>query len=153
MKIIQTMDAKRIRWFTQPLQVALKAWPPSVIIDRLPLILILFSWGMAPAWGATAVMVQDFEKASLQPTVWVVNIPNENASVSLSADPSHDGKQCLKLHYRFVDTGRFQYLGIPNKVNIQTPVRQLRFWLKGDNSKCSHGLQVTDAGGETHQYR
>ena len=32
------------------------------------------------------------------------------------------------------------------------PIHKLHFWLKGDNSKCSYGVQVTDAGGETHQY-
>ena len=84
--------------------------------------------------------------------MWVVNIPNENASVKLSTDHPHEGKQCLKLHYQFVGAGQFQYLGIPNKVKIQAPVHKLRFWLRGDNSKCSYGVQVSDAGGETHQY-
>src|ERR1035437_9254421 len=83
---------------------------------------ILLTCGFAPAWASTLVMVQDFEKVSSAPTVWVVNIPNENASVQLSTDQPHDGKQCLKLHYRFVGTGNFQYLGIPNKVRIQGPV-------------------------------
>ena len=82
-----------------------------------------------------------------------VNIPNENASVQLSTDQPYQGKQCLNLHYHFVGTGSFQYLGIPNKVRIQGPLHDLHFWLKGDNSKCSYGLQVTDALGETHQYR
>lgn len=97
-------------------------------------------------------MIQDFESPSALPTVWVVNIPNENASVRLSTDQPHDGRQCLKLHYHFLATGKFQYLGIPNKVRIDTPIHKLRYWLKGDNSKCSYGLQVTDANGETHQY-
>jgi Glycosyl hydrolases family 16 len=111
--------------------------------------------GAAIAQGpepSTRVMVQDFEKNSPQPTVWVVNIPNENASVKLSTDRPHEGKQCLTLHYKFVGTGQFQYLGIPNKVKIQAPVHQLRFWLRGDNSKCSYGVQVSDSAGETHQY-
>ena len=114
--------------------------------------LIMLVCRLAPAWGATSVMVQDFEKVSLPPTVWVVNIPNENAAVQWSTNQSHDGKQCLKLHYHFVGTGDFQYLGIPNQVRIQAPVHALRFWLKGDNSKCSYGVQVSDASGETHQY-
>ena len=113
---------------------------------------ILLSGGFAPAWGATHVMVQDFEKSDSLPTVWVVNIPNENASVKLSADDPHEGKQCLKLHYHFLGTGQFQYLGIPNKVRIQTPIHKLRFWLKGDNSLCSYGVQLSDASGETHQF-
>jgi Glycosyl hydrolases family 16 len=113
---------------------------------------ILLACGIAPVWGSTPVMVQDYEKVSSPTSVWVVNIPNENASVQLSTDQPHDGKQCLKLHYRFVSTGNFQYLGIPNKVRIQGPVHTLRFWLRGDNSKCSYGVQVSDASGETHQY-
>jgi hypothetical protein len=116
------------------------------------LMCILLACGSALAWGATPVMVQDFEKAASPPAVWVVNIPNKNASAQLSTDQPHEGKQCLKLHYRFVGTGSFQYLGIPNKVRIQAAVHQLRFWLKGDNSKCSYGVQVGDASGETHQY-
>ncbi len=91
----------------------------------------------------TPVMVQDFEKASSLPNVWVVHIPNENASVQLSTDHPHDGKQCLKLHYHFLGKGQFQYLGVSNKTRIQSPVHKLRFWLYGDNSKCSYGVQVT----------
>ena len=97
-------------------------------------------------------MVQDFEKSSLTPTVWVVNIPNENASVQVSTDHPHEGKQCLKLHYHFLGAGPFQYLGIPNKTTIHGPIHKLRFMLYGDNSKCSYGVQVRDAHGETHQY-
>jgi beta-glucanase (GH16 family) len=120
---------------------------PVVILAMIALVC-----RVAPAWGVTPVMVQDFEKISTPPTVWVVNIPDENASVQLSTDQPHDGKKCLKLHYRFVDTGNFQYLGIPNKVRILAPVQTLRFWLKGNNSKCSYGLQVRDASSETHQF-
>ena len=121
---------------------------------RLALILALIALvcRMSPSWGATPVMVQDYEKVTSPPTVWVVNIPNENASVQWSTEQPHDGKQCLKLHYHFVGTGNFQYLGIPNKVRIQAPVHTLRFWLNGDDSKCSYGVQVSDAVGETHQY-
>jgi len=100
----------------------------------------------------TPVLVQDFEKAASLPKVWVVNIPNENASAQLSTDHPQDGKQCLKLHYHFLGMGQFQYLGIPNKTKIQAPIHKLRFMLYGDNSKCSYGVQVTDARGETHQY-
>lgn len=101
---------------------------------------------------ATAVVVQDFESLTPQPTAWVVNIPNENAAVKLSTDNPHDGKQCLKLHYHFLATGSPQYLGIPQKVKIQAPIHKLRFWINGDNSKSSYAVQLTDAGGETHQY-
>lgn len=106
----------------------------------------------AAAWGAAPVMVEDFEKVSSPPAVWVVNIPNENAYVRLSTDRPHDGKQCLKLHYHFVSAGGFQYLGIPTKVRIQVPVHKLRFWLRGDDSKCAYGVQISDASGETHQF-
>ena len=81
------------------------------------------------ASASTQAMVQDFEKASSPLNVWVVNIPNENAAVQLSAEHPHAGKQCLKLNYKFVATGQFQYLGIPNKTKIQAPVHQLQFML------------------------
>ena len=103
--------------------------------------------------NSTPVMVQDFEKDSPKPSEWVVNIPNENASVGLSTDQAQEGKQSLKLHYRFVGGSSFQYVGIPNKAKIQAPIHKLRFWLRGDNSKCSCAVQLTDAGGETHQYK
>ena len=114
--------------------------------------MMLLACGIALDSGAAPVMVQDYEQAGSLPAVWVVNIPNENASVRLSNDHPHDGKRCLALHYHFLSTGSFQYLGIPNKVRISTPVHQLRFWLYGDNMKCSYGVRVNDAGGKTHQY-
>ncbi|MCX6905643.1 MAG: glycoside hydrolase family 16 protein [Verrucomicrobia bacterium] len=118
-----------------------------------PLLSLLLACQLAPVGAATPVMLQDFEKVAAPPTVWVVNIPSENASVKLSSEQPHEGKQCLQLHYHFVGSGQFQYLGLPNKVKIQAPVHHLHFWLKGDNSKCSYGLQLADASGETHQYR
>lgn len=107
---------------------------------------------MALLHETQANVVQDFEKLTSPPTVWVVNIPRENASVQLTSEQPHDGAQCLKLHYHFVAAGQFQYLGIPNKLRIESPVHTLRFWLKGDNSKCSCGVQITDGHGETHQF-
>ncbi len=118
----------------------------------LPGVSILAVCMLARVAVAEPVMLQDFERGAVTPTVWVVNIPNANASVRLSMDEPHDGKQCLKLHYHFLGTGQFQYLGIPNKVNVQTAVLTLRYWLKGNDSKCSYGVQVSDAAGETHQY-
>jgi hypothetical protein len=125
--------------------------PVGSAMGLLSLLSILMGCALAPDAAAVPVMVQDFEKA--EPTVWVVNIPNENAAVKLSGDEPHDGKLCLKLHYHFVGTGQFQYLGIPNKVRILAPVHKLHYWLKGDNSQCSYGVQVNDASGETHQYK
>ena len=97
------------------------------------------------------VMVQDYEKASSLPKVWVVGIPNENASVQLSTDNPFEGKQCLKLHYHFIGGG--QYLGITNAVKIQAPIHKLHFMLLGDNSGSGYGIYLTDASGETHKYR
>ncbi len=102
-------------------QINLVAVRSSVIV----LALILLACRIAPAWAATRVMVQDFEKVPSPPTVWVVNIPNENASVQLSTDQPHEGKQSLKLHYHFVGMGSFQCLGIPNKGRILGPVHNL----------------------------
>ncbi len=79
----------------RPNRSDLKARASRVTTLALPLLLVACQ--LAPAWGAASVMVQDFEKASPAPSVWVVNIPNENASVQLATEQPHDGKQCLKL--------------------------------------------------------
>ena len=118
----------------------------------LTVLSLFLACGLAPMARAAPVMVQDFEQAAVPSTVWVVNIPNENASVRLSTDHPHDGKQCLRLHYHFLSTGNYQYLGVANKVNIHGPARQLRFWIYGDNSKCSYGVRLADSAGKTHQY-
>ncbi|WP_422929261.1 glycoside hydrolase family 16 protein [Singulisphaera sp. PoT] len=107
---------------------------------------------VADAAGTTPVMVQDFEKASALPAIWVVNIPNENAQVRLSAEAPFGGKQCVGLRYRFNAEGPFEYLGLTNKVNILAPVHKLRFALLGDGSGCTYGVRLLDAKGETHQY-
>ncbi len=93
--------------------------------------LLLILGSIAQGSGTTPVMVQDFEKSAPSPTVWVVNIPNENASVRLSTDRPREGKQCLELHYRFVEGGGFQYLGVPVKVKVLAPARKLRYALRG----------------------
>jgi hypothetical protein len=107
---------------------------------------------LAQAPGTTPVILQDFESSSPSPTVWVVNLPNENASVRLSTDDPREGKRCLGLHYRFVEGGGFQYLGVPVKVKVLAAAHKLRFALRGDGSGCSYGVQITDIRGETHQY-
>lgn len=114
---------------------------------------MLLVGGSAAAWAVPPVMVQDYEREAPPPTVWVVNIPNENAAVQLLTDRPFEGLRCLKLHYHFTGQGGFQYLGVPNKVNIQTPIHTLRFLLRGDNSGCSYGIRLLDADGETHQYK
>lgn len=100
----------------------------------------------------TAVLVQDYEKATSLPKVWVVNLPNEKASVERSTDHPQEGQHCLKLRYQFTAGGQVQYLGIPNKMRIQARVHQVHFQIHGDNSKCSYAIQVMDAHGETHQF-
>ena len=100
---------------------------------------------------STPVMVQDFEKTAPQPSVWVVGIPNENASVQFSSEHPYSGRQCLKLHYHFTLSG--QYLGVPIPVKIQAPIHKLRFMLYGDGSGCGYGVYVADASDETHKYR
>ena len=94
---------------------------------------ILLTLGIVSVCAAAPVMIQDFEKASPLPTVWVVNIPNESVSAQLSILQPHDGQQALRLRYHFIDTRQYQYVGMPNKVEIQTTVYKLRFWLMGDN--------------------
>lgn len=105
------------------------------------------------AWASTPVTLTEFEDSALTPKVWVVNIPNDNASVELSTEQHHEGKQSLKLHYKFTEEGDYQYLGIPIPIKkIKAPVHKLRYWLRGDGSLSTYGLQVTDISGETHQF-
>lgn len=99
----------------------------------------------------TPVIVQDFKKDTFLPKVWVVNIPDDHASVQLSSDHPFEGKRCLKLHYQF--TGNGQYLGVPIPVKIRTPIHKVRLRLYGDNSGSGYGLRVDDATNEVHKYR
>ncbi len=107
---------------------------------------------VAQAIGSDPVMVQDFEKPGQAPTPWVVHIPNENASVQLSTDRPREGRRCLALHYQFTPGEKFEYLGVPVKVKILARPHGLRFALRGDGSRASYGIQLTDIRGETHQY-
>ncbi len=108
------------------------------------------------AWAAdqksAPVMVQDFEKATPPSAVWVVGIPNENASIALSTEHPYEGKQCLKLHYHFTGQGQYMGINVPIK-KIQAPVHKLRFMLYGDGLGCGYGLYVNDVSDETHKYR
>jgi hypothetical protein len=99
----------------------------------------------------TPVVAEDFENVSNPPKVWVVNIPESNAAVTLSTEHPNQGKQCLKLHYHF--TGPGQYLGIDVPLKIEAPIHKLHFALYGDASGCGYGLYLTDAAGKTHKYR
>jgi len=123
-----------------------KLTPRSKTILCLSLAFAAFS----QAWSTTPVLVEDFEKPTNPATVGVVNIPNENASVSLSTDHPAQGKQSLKLHYHFTG-GNGQYLVVPFPATIKAPVHKLDFMLYGDNSGCSYGIYLTDASGQTHK--
>ena len=104
----------------------------------------------AAGTALTPVMVQDFEHVSAQPKVWVVNMPDRDASVKLVTELKHQGQRALRLHYRF--TGAGQYLGVPLPVNILAPIHQVRWMMYGDGSGSSYGLYVADASGETHKW-
>ena len=112
---------------------------------------VLLFYGVAQVFGTTPVTVQDFEQDSSLPKLWVVNIPNENASIQLSQDHPSEGKQCLKLHYHFPGGG--QYLGVSVPVKIQGPVHKLSCMVYGDNSGSGYGVYVNDASSETHKFR
>lgn len=124
-----------------------------ILRRTLPLSAVLFVSGIISAWAVPPVMVQNYETDPLPLKVWVVNIPNENASVKVSTEDPFEGKRSLKLHYHFVGNGNFEYLGVPNKVKIQAPIHKLRYMLKGDKKGCSYGLRLLDASGETHQWK
>lgn len=114
---------------------------------------------------ATPVMAQDFEKTfgrataakpdankpATSPRVWVVNIPNENASVQPSTEHPAQGKQSLHLHYHF--TGEGQYLGVEVPFKILAPLHKVRWMMYGDGSGSGYGLYLTDSGHETHKFR
>ena len=108
-------------------------------------------FGQAGARTLTPVMVQDFETSSALPRPWAVGIPGENVTVRSTNDHPHQGRRSLRLHYRF--TGAAQYLGVPLPVNILTPIRRVRWMLRGDGSGCGYGLYVADASKETHKFR
>ena len=102
-----------------------------------------------PNW--TPVVVQDFEKATAPTPVWVVNVPNENASVKLTTQHPFEGRQSLQLHYHFDKEG--QYLGVPVAVKIEAPIHRLHAMVDGDGSGSGFAVYLTDVRGETHKYR
>jgi hypothetical protein len=117
----------------------------------LAVILLLLCPCLSTAAEWTPVPLQDFEKESSLPKLWVVNIPADAASVALSTDQPHGGRQCLKLDYRF--TGEAQYLGVANRVRILAPVHKLHFWVRSDGSDAGLAVYLTDVSGERHKYR
>ncbi|HEX2948532.1 MAG TPA: flagellar filament outer layer protein FlaA [Armatimonadota bacterium] len=121
---------------------------------KLFLLLSFFCIGtITPVWCLTSVMVQNFESSNvILPRVWSANAPQDNW-VKISKDMPYEGTQCLKLHYSFANVAGDQYIGITNSISVKAPVHKLHFWVNGDSSMCGTGVQITDASGETHQYR
>jgi len=118
---------------------------------RWLLLCILLSGALAPAWCLTSVTVQDFETDGYKPTFWGVAYQPDNAVKVVNTAP-FSGQRCLKLHYNFADIPDNSYLGIPIPVKIPVPIHKVIVALRGDNSRCQLGIQVTDASGETHQF-
>ena len=106
----------------------------------------------APTEVTNEVMVQDFEKSNVPISVWVVNIPNENANVKLS-DGQVQGKQALQLHYKFTGEKGGEYLGVPVATKVLAPIHKLKWMMYGDGSHCNLGIYLIDIKGETHKYR
>lgn len=127
-------------------------WQAAGSIRALLLLALLVGSGRM-AKAAPPVMVQDYEKDPGPLKVWVVNIPNENASVKLASESPSEGKRYLQLHYHFIGKGNFEYIGVPTKIKIQSPIHKFRYLLRGDKSGCSYGLRLLDASGETHQWK
>ena len=100
----------------------------------------------------TEVSVQDFEKPTVPISVWVVNIPNENATVKLS-DAQAQSKQALQLHYKFTGEKGGEYLGVPVATKVLAPIHRLKWMMYGDGSNCNLGIYLIDIKGETHKYR
>jgi hypothetical protein len=115
------------------------------------IILLLVCPSLSAAAELTTVPLQDFEKESSLPKLWVVNLPADAVSVALSTDRPHDGLQCAKLDYRFTAEG--QYLGVANRVRILAPIHKLHFWVRSDGSDAGLAVYLTDVSGETHKYR
>jgi hypothetical protein len=120
------------------------------------LFIVVMFYCSAMAWAdepliRTPVVVQDFEQASSLPKAGVVNMPEQNAVLSLSKEHPFEGKQSLKLHYHF--TGNGQYLVIPMSIKIDSTIHKLHFMLYGDGVGAGYGVYVIDASGETHKYR
>lgn len=100
---------------------------------------------LSMARAETSVPLSSLRPVASEPTVWTVDFPQEDASVTSEKDS-------VKLAYRFTESTKVQYLGIPMKIRALAPLQSFHFRLKGDGSGCSYGIQVTDAGGETRQY-
>ncbi len=67
---------------------------------------VLLVGGSVPVGATPPVMVQNYETDSLQASVWVINIPNANASIKLASEGAFEGKRCLKLHYHPEDKAK-----------------------------------------------
>lgn len=82
----------------------------SIIRTTACLLCLLGLQALALAADApNRVLVQGFENGAPQAKVWVVNIPEENASLELSSEQTQQGEKSLEVHYQFSGPG--QYLG------------------------------------------
>ena len=122
------------------------------MINRLSLFTTMLVLWSLPSAATPPIVVEDYEKSTGSLPTWVVNIPETNASAKVSSLHPHDGKQCLDVHYKFTEGTNYQYIGVANKVKIQSAVHRLHFYLYGNSSRCTFGVQLQDAFGETHQY-
>ncbi len=107
--------------------------------------------GLVGTAGAQAVSPLEGFESQIDVKPWIVGQPNESVSAAITTDQAAEGRQSLRLDYKF--TGGGQYLGVPVPVKIEAPIRLLKFQMRGDNSGSGFGVYITDASGEVFKYR
>ena len=93
--------------------------------------------------NAEPFMAADLKNPDAKASVWVVNIPNENASVEIK-----DAELLLNYHF----TGGGQYLGVPVPVDVKESIDVVKFRLFGDNSGSGFNIYLNDASEKTHKF-
>ena len=79
--------------------------------------------------------------------------PTSNASAALSADHPRDGKEVPETALPTSSArGRFSTWAFPSSPGSRRPFTRSVTGFAAIDSKCSYGVQLTDASGETHQY-
>jgi hypothetical protein len=111
-------------------------------MKRVLLLSVLLALGSAPAGALTPVMVQDFEKASPPPSVWVVNIPNENAAVQLAAQDGRfsEQEQAKPTHLAYVQAWEASKQLIDTQA-VRALVARLRSESVADRTQAIAGLE------------
>jgi hypothetical protein len=113
-------------------------------------------WGvLAPGYGATNVMVQDFQKIPKDkplPAAWVADKHHDGAKVRLSTDQPFAGMPTARLRYH-LQGGKGHRAGFSVPVAIYAPVQKVRFQLYGDNSGCGCQVYLVDGVGKKHLCR